>query len=787
MYRIIIVWGVVLTFFCGGSSMLQAQYSQEEIDSLEALADSLHNKWVADSLMVDSLSSVYGFPVCDTLNDGTIIIAVMMIDSLPVYMRSSSLNTAKTISTDKVWPDGNQGFSLDGSTMTIGMWDQGRPLLTHREFDGRIIYKETNANSDNRHSTRMAGVIVGAGKSPINQGDPIAKGTAYDADLWAYDRSDDMSELLLAAVDGIQISNHSYTNLRGWDGLSFPSGKWVWHGKTDELEDREFGRYSVLAERADEVVYNSKYNVVLKSSDNSKGKGPGGTETPPHVHGITPMEDEHDNINGNPAGYDLISHFAVSKNVITVGAVEDIVNGYSQSSDVILASFSNTGPTDDGRIKPDIVANGVNVWAPHSTGVNDYGYDDGTSEATASVTGSIGLLMELYQSLYPVQLPLLASTWKAIVIHTADESGDNNGPDYEFGWGLMNTLSAAELIQDNKDECCNIGEYTLFEGSPTEKGEVEIEVESDGTEPLKVTICWTDPPFTGYDDENDDVDEYIKSLINDLDLVVEGPIGGTSNFHYPWKLDRLSPANAATSAVVSTANSSNRNSADNVEQVVIANPTAGIYRIKVTYDGTSLHDDLQRFSMIVTGNTTESADITLDESIEDETTRYHTSGKITTQAGTSTIFDVEENSDVTLVAGEKIVMKDGSRVREGNIFYAYICDPNDGGGRIKKPSTPRHVVTGDAPYSNGYGLLMTFPNPTSATTTVKYRVAETGRVQIDLVNETGEHILTLLDQQDHPVGDYDVSYDVSLLPSGTYYVTFTTPGARLTQKMLVLR
>ena len=70
----------------------------------------------------------------------------------------------------------------------------------------------------------------------------------------------------------------------------------------------------------------------------------------------------------------------------------------------------------------------------------------GTSMSSPNVAGSINLLRDYYEQTHSNQAPL-SSTMKALVIQTADETGTDPGPDYKFGWGLMNTLKAAQVIQ----------------------------------------------------------------------------------------------------------------------------------------------------------------------------------------------------------------------------------------------------------------------------------------------------------------------------------------------------
>ena len=83
-----------------------------------------------------------------------------------------------------------------------------------------------------------------------------------------------------------------------------------------------------------------------------------------------------------------------------------------------------------------------------------------------------------------------AATLKALAIHTADEAGSAQGPDYRFGWGLMNTASAVDLIQ-------RVGNgHFISEEILTNGDSLEFSIYSNGVVPIKATITWTDPPGT---------------------------------------------------------------------------------------------------------------------------------------------------------------------------------------------------------------------------------------------------------------------------------------------------
>ena len=148
-------------------------------------------------------------------------------------------------------------------------------------------------------------------------------------------------------------------------------------------------------------------------------------------------------------GYDIIGSWGTAKNILTVGAVND-VNGYTNPGGVRMSSFSGWGPTDDGRIKPDIVGNGVSVLSAGSSAPDAYSVLQGTSMSAPGVAGSMLLLQQMYSRLHRGDF-MYSSTLKALVIHTAFEAGTANGPDYSFGWGLMNTEGAANhiLLQDS--------------------------------------------------------------------------------------------------------------------------------------------------------------------------------------------------------------------------------------------------------------------------------------------------------------------------------------------------
>jgi hypothetical protein len=249
-----------------------------------------------------------------------------------------------------------------------------------------------------------------------------------------------------------------------------------------------------------------------------------------------------------------------------------------------MTYYSSWGPTDDGRIKPDIVACGYSGWIPkegNDTEYHEYGENNGlaigTSYAAPSACGSLALLQELHQNLYGTNsIPLWASTYKGLIIHTADEAGDAPGPDYRFGWGLMNAHSAADLMSKDAQWNSNpfIKEFVLPDGKCAV---LAVQVASNQT--FKVTGCWSDP--------------FGASLVNDIDLRIINP-NGTTNF--PWVLNPISEPIDHRGDPADTGD----NTIDNVEQVEITNTVAGAYTVLIEHKGT-LQNGGQEVSLILSG------------------------------------------------------------------------------------------------------------------------------------------------------------------------------------------
>ena len=534
-------------------------------------------QWENERAFAESIAVLKNMPIRVDRPDGTTFELQRFYNGKPLYAKTDNSNAAKTISTNKVYPGAGYGYSLTGDGILLGEWDAGRVRTSHQEFGGRVT---STQGSNNFHSTHVAGTMIAAGIQAA------ARGMSYEASLNAFDWNNVDAEMATQANGGLQVSSHSWGWITGWEFDYRGDGLWAWFGdpSISTTQDWSFGFYDDQARTWDNISQNAPNFLIVRAAQNDRGDGPNGSvEHWVWVSSSWVKQTVARNKDGNTFGYDCLSGAGVAKNVLTVGAVQDIPSGYSGPGSVVMSSFSCWGPTDDGRIKPDVVANGISLYSSLETSDNAYGTLSGTSMATPNVSGSVGLILEYQKNLHGSSA-LRSATVKALIINTADEAGSYNGPDYIYGWGLMNTFKAIGLMQ--KDSASGFDTH-IHELLLNRYDTIKINIGSDGLEPLKATICWTDAPGTS---PSPSLNPTTRMLVNDLDLRI---IKKRDNQTYsPWTLNPASPSAAATSG---------DNIRDNVEQVYIASPEATSYTLQITHKGT-LSSLSQNVSLVISGN-----------------------------------------------------------------------------------------------------------------------------------------------------------------------------------------
>lgn len=532
-----------------GSIIAQNQLpGRENIEKLTLLSMELETEFLEKKKAAIEWAFKNNVPVRREFPDGRIIELQYLDENfIPVYFETRNTGAALSTSVNQLHPFGQLKLYLTGKGMTAGVWDGGSVQSNHSEMTSRVQIYDGGVQSN--HATHVGGTIIAKGVQPA------ARGMAPEGKLISYDWNSDLSEMAAAAANGLLISNHSYGLTLGW---GYADGAWKWYAHADSTYDYRFGYYSGNSRALDMITYNAPNYLIVWAAGNDRNDTGDGTKPP-------------------DGPYNSIGPYATAKNVLTVGAVRKLTKAYANPFDVIMSDFSSWGPVNDGRIKPDIVGAGVQLYSSISN--NEYGTYSGTSMASPNVTGSLLLLQQLYNNLSPDNSFMRAATLKGLAIHTAHEAGDNPGPDYRFGWGLLNTGMAAQLLLARDNNAFFMKELTLNQGEI-----FELEFESDGSSDIIATISWTEAPG---EIVAPPLSKSSFMLVNDLDLRIYNEAGDV--VYLPWILNPQTPAAAA---------SKGDNFRDNVEKINISAPPAGRYFLKVSHKG-DLFDEKQDFSLIL--------------------------------------------------------------------------------------------------------------------------------------------------------------------------------------------
>ncbi|MCF7972210.1 MAG: S8 family serine peptidase [Phycisphaerae bacterium] len=514
-------------------------------------------------------------PVYSQLFDGTAMQLMDVLDDRPVYFTTFNHNAA-LISGASVLQE-SLDFDLDGTGVTIGIWDQNMPLAAHQEFESSVpritLWESVDISA---HATNVAGTIGAIGLNLE------AMGMAPNAQIEAYSWDNDLSEMAAVAASypnepyTIYISNHSYGVSTGWSYTNL-SGKygWYWMAEWNNAASIEpaFGQYSLRTAEIDELAWNAPYFLAFFAAGNDRSDNPlQGARV--YYSSVVQGRQEWRNKKFDSTcplgdgdvknGYDTLHSSAVAKNVVTVGAITEAAGPGIRARDLedtSVTAYSAFGPTDDGRVKPDLVAQGNGLYTTAAKTVTSYARVSGTSFSCPSASGSALLLVQYYERLFKRQA-MRASTLKGLLLHTADDL-HLPGPDYQTGWGLINVYEAAQLMR--AQSLATDGLY-MIEARLDNTGGESHTYSVTLTEPDDVTftLCWTDPrgPAT------DRYDYRRPTLVHDLDLRV---VKDQTTF-MPFMLNPSTPEKGAITG---------DNVIDNVEQIILHLPEPGAYTIQV--------------------------------------------------------------------------------------------------------------------------------------------------------------------------------------------------------------
>ena len=546
---------LILVLFLGAISM--ASLSQSRQVSLTEIDQNYQmQQKESDARILNYLKKNPQARLVSNKRSGVYLLVDVSEYGTPIYVKTFNDQVAASLNVKQLRTGGSLGINILGTGIRIGTWESGKVRNDHVELVGRVTQMDGATTFDD-HATHTSGTMIASG---INS---LAKGMAPEATLSAFDFDNDVSEMTTQAKPDqttLVLSNHSYGTVCGWDCSVTPC---VWRGEPsiDAKEDYKFGFYDTQSSQWDGIAVNAPYYLIVKAAGNDRNEYNGSGPQPPD------------------GPYDCIPTFGVAKNILTVGAVNKLFSPYTGPSDVLMTQFSSWGPTDDGRIKPDIVAPGLNVLSSIATSTTGYKTESGTSMSTPAVTGTLALLQQLYKNLNSGNY-MRSATLKALVLHTAREAGANRGPDYSFGWGLLDAEAAAKVIINKDNQNIFIQEAVLTNGQA-----YELNLTPKAGFKITATLVWTDPAATP---PPPSLNPTTKMLINDLDLRI---VDNGGNQRFPWTLNPANPSGRADSL--------SDNLRDNVEKIEFSKPDPRTYKIRVTNKG-ALVGGTQAFSLIVT-------------------------------------------------------------------------------------------------------------------------------------------------------------------------------------------
>ncbi len=472
----------------------------------------------------------------------------------------------------EVW----QGLGLYGAGQLIGAadagLDTGNTATISTDFRGRIaktyaLRRPGDWSDLNGHGTHVMGTLLGCGA--LSGANPATHsysgsfaGYAPEASL-VFQSIGDAGDMVFPPLYLSELFQPAYD-----DGVRVHSDSWGSAAK---------GEYTTYCSQVDQFVWDHKDFTV-----------------------VFPVGNDGEDLDQNGIiDHDTIYAPATAKNCIAVGATESLrstgfcLTGYGvcwPSSYPVapikydpvsnnpggMAAFSGRGPTDDGRVKPDICAPGTNIissrthassaagWGPYDA---NYAYWGGTSMSTPQVAGSAALVREYYQREKGISAS--AALVKATLIAGAEDispgqygTGSHReilpAPDPSQGWGRLNLKRALYPDPPTVNEFAD-------ESAPLATGEAREYQYTvvNNTVPFVVTLVWTDYPGAVH---------AAKELVNDLDLSVVTPSGTTLS-----GTDRI----------------------NNVEQLRISSPEIGTYKVRVT--GYNVPMGPQDYALVVSG------------------------------------------------------------------------------------------------------------------------------------------------------------------------------------------
>ena len=369
---------------------------------------------------------------------------------------------------------------LDGSGQIVAVADSGLDE-DHGDFGTRVVGNYdvigdgSTADKHSGHGTHVSCTVLGDGSKGGYAG------VAPDAELY------------FQAMENDNTGNFVSPSLNYLLNTAYNAGARIHTNSWGSAATSTQGQYTSEAEAVDDRSFN--YDKVSNGQEGLTILFAAGNDGP---------------------GAGTVGSPSTAKNVVTVGNHQARYSGAPDN----LMSGSSRGPTDDGRIKPDIIAPGGYVRSCRAQEAQDiagsswqstwYLEYTGTSMATPNAAGAATLIREYLIEIAQRPSPQGALV-KALLVLGATDINTRDIPNNNEGWGRVNLK---ETLAPSQGRGIWVDDRSVLTNSGASKSYVFNVTYANSQ--LKAVLAWSDYRGSRFAS---------KALVNDLDLEVESPDG----------------------------------------------------------------------------------------------------------------------------------------------------------------------------------------------------------------------------------------------------------------------
>lgn len=317
-----------------------------------------------------------------------------------------SANQVAMIGADKMH---EQGFT--GQGMRIAIFDSGfrsansLPGLSHVFINNRVlatydfVSKEESVYEDDEHGLRVFSAMAAYVPGQII-------GTAYEADYLLFRTEDASSEFRIEEINWLMAAE--YADSAGVDVINSSLGYNYFSNPDMNYSQADMDGNTALITRAADIAASTGMLVVVSAGNE-----------------------------GNDS-WQTIAAPADADSVLSVGAVD---------KESMYASFSSRGPSADGRIKPDLTAQGRGTVLSDASG-NTIS-SNGTSFSSPVLAGMVAGFWQAYPQLTNME----------VIAYLKKSASQATKPDSLLGYGLPDFPKAAALVENDikhAEDICRI-------------------------------------------------------------------------------------------------------------------------------------------------------------------------------------------------------------------------------------------------------------------------------------------------------------------------------------------